>query len=68
MFVFAPISPEPVFSSDKLLKKSGSIYAAAFVPSRQSNDTKLQWYRRSPIFVLDAKKVLSSKKKKKKTH
>ncbi|KAJ3663535.1 hypothetical protein Zmor_007789 [Zophobas morio] len=60
VFVFAPISPEPVFSSDKLLKKSGSIYAAAFVPSRQSNDTKLQWYRRSPIFVLDAKKELFS--------
>ncbi|XP_044269516.1 WD repeat-containing protein 75 [Tribolium madens] len=58
IYVFTPMSPEPVFSSDKLLKKCNCISAAVFVPSKYSNDVKLRWYQRSPIFFIDSKRQL----------
>ncbi|XP_008190612.1 WD repeat-containing protein 75 [Tribolium castaneum] len=58
IYVFTPISPEPVFSSDKLLKTYSRISAAVFVPSKYSNDVKLRWYQRSPIFFIDSKRQL----------
>jgi NET1-associated nuclear protein 1 (U3 small nucleolar RNA-associated protein 17) len=60
IFVFAPNSPEPVFSSMTLLKHTHhrTICGAAFVPTKYSNDIRLRWFQRSPIYFIDDKKVL----------
>ncbi|RZC38720.1 WD repeat-containing protein 75, partial [Asbolus verrucosus] len=58
VFVFTPNSPEPIFSSDKLLQNHKYICAAAFVPSKFSNDVSMKWSQRSPILFINSNREL----------
>ncbi|CAH1179534.1 unnamed protein product [Phaedon cochleariae] len=58
VFVFSPGSPEPIYESKNLLKQFNNILTASFIPSRYSNDSRLNWFERSHIYFITSEKEL----------
>ncbi|XP_060521016.1 WD repeat-containing protein 75 [Cylas formicarius] len=58
VYVFEPASPKPVYASRHLLADKDTVIAAAFVPGRFGNDTRLSWYERSNLYFVTSRKEL----------
>ncbi|KAJ8969719.1 hypothetical protein NQ317_006108 [Molorchus minor] len=57
VIIFSPISEEPIYLSSDLLKKD-EVLSAAFIPSKNSNDTRLKWYERSHLYIITSNNEL----------
>ncbi|KAG5869680.1 hypothetical protein JTB14_035605 [Gonioctena quinquepunctata] len=58
VFVFSPASKAPLYSSQDLVKNVDKIVASCFVPSKYSNDSRLNWYERSQIYFITSNREL----------
>ncbi|XP_076263531.1 WD repeat-containing protein l(2)05287 [Rhynchophorus ferrugineus] len=58
VFVFEAANPTILYSSDKLINKSNEVVAAAFIPGKYSNDSRLQWYERSNLYFITSNSEL----------
>ncbi|XP_056641276.1 WD repeat-containing protein 75 [Diorhabda sublineata] len=58
VFVFSPNSSQPVYVNNEILRKFKSIKACSFVPSKNSNDLRLNWYERSQLYFITSENEL----------
>lgn len=57
VFVFSPNSSQPLYENNTILKKFKSIKACNFVPSRNINDFRLNWYERTQLYFITSENV-----------
>ncbi|XP_072389033.1 WD repeat-containing protein 75 [Diabrotica undecimpunctata] len=52
VYVFSPNSSQPIYVNEDILKKFKSIRACNFIPSKNSNDLRLDWYQRVQLYFI----------------
>ncbi|CAH1186526.1 unnamed protein product [Phyllotreta striolata] len=58
VYVFSPNSSQPLYTNEKILQEFGSIKACNFIPSRNINDLRLNWYQRTQLYFITSENEL----------